>query len=908
VTHSGNRPVAIGLRLYRALARAFPYEFRNAWGDELLETAGDAIEPVWRRHGVLGLARLLADIAVRVPAEHLAEFRQDVRHSLRVLAHSPGFTAVALLSLSLGIGIATSAFSEMNGFVLRDVPAVARPDQLVTLRAPVSYPAYERFRAHPGLFSSILAYMAPVPFGVSVGGRTERIWGHLVSASYFETLGVRPALGRFFESTADRGIIISDRLWRNRFGADPAIVGRQLRINGHPCTILGVGPKDFLGASPMVYAADVWMPLWSDPDAAPELAGHPLERRNLQAFHVVARLNPGVGEERAAAELDTVARQLEQAYGEEDRTLKGRRVRLAPGGKLLPIDKKDLPFFAGFFILLGGMVLAIACSNLANMTLARATGRRKEIAVRLALGAGRARLIRQLLTESMLVAAGAGVLGFAFAVWLMGLASREKLIFPMPIEFHLQPDFRVLLFTLALTLFTGLAFGLVPAFDATRTDLTPALKEGGAVRVSRYRRLSARNLLVISQVAGSLTLLLITGFLVIGHRRIANVSAGFDPRNLYLVSLDPMHEGYSGAQAAAFFPELQHRVQRLPGIAGAALMDRAPMSMIGHPLVTLSVSGAGQAGPSEVHYAQKHLVGREYFETAGIPILFGRGFRKEDETADTRVAIVSEKLVTDVWKGADPLGRRIEVGADEVPRFMFGGSGRFGSIGKAGVFEIVGVAANVREGLDFDPKNEPALIYIPLGPADYSRPALNGLTLMVRSAPGVDALRAVRREIASMDANLTPFNARGMTEQIDQLMFPVWVALWTYGCIGISGLILASIGVAGVTAYSVARRGREIGIRVALGARNGDVLGLVMKESAALVLVGSAAGIAGAWAGMRLLSSALSMVARAAGSSASDPMLLAGAPALLAALALLASYLPARRSLRIDPVAALRQE
>jgi len=874
----------------------------------------DSIEPIRRRHGVLGLARLLVDVAIRVPAEHLAELWRDIRYGLRMLAGSPGFTAVALISLTLGIGVATSAFSELNGFVLRDVPGVPKPGELVTLAAPVSYPNYKHYRERSDLFAGTLAYVAPVPFGVSLERSSERILGHLVTPSYFSTLGVRPALGRLFDSQEEQPgraptVVVSHQFWQNHLGSDPLVIGKALRINGHPCTIIGVGPREFQGASPMVYGADLWLPVSVEGRVAPELADNALERRDVAIFHVVGRLQPGVAAARAEAELDAVARQIEQEFGDPDRDQGGRRVTLLPGGKLLPVRKQDLPFVTTFFTVLGGMILLIASSNVANMTLARAADRRREIAVRLALGAGRARLIRQLLTESMLVAAAAGVLGFIMATWLMRLASQIKLPYPMPLTFRLEPDGRVLLFTLALTAFTGLAFGLVPSLQATRTNLTPALKEGGDVRLRQYRRLSLRNMLVLAQVAGSLALLLITGFLVLGHQRITGLDVGFDARRLYLVSLDPVRDGYSGPQATAFFEKLLDRVKALPSITAASLADSTPMAMIGKPGVAFSVAGPG--GSKALHWARKSGVGSDFFDTLGIPVLLGRGFRKQDQADNSMAAIVSEKLAQECWKGEDPLGRRIELGNQDVPKFMLAGSsaGRRPRIsGKTQVFEVVGVAKNVRDGLVMVMADAPGAIYLPLRPADYARPALHGVTLMVRAAPGADAIGAVRREISAMDANLTTFNARSMPDQIDQIMAPVQGALWTYGCIGIFGLILVSVGLAGVTAYSVTRRRREIGIRIALGAQRSDVMGLVMKEGAVLVALGTVVGLAIARAAIRFMSAFMSEISRTAGTSSSDPVLLVGAPLLLAAIALAACYVPARKSLRIDPAVALRQE
>jgi len=914
VTHRSNRPVELGLRLYRALAGAFPYEFKNAYGDELVQVTEDAIGEIWRRHGVFGLARLLLDIAVRVPAEHLAELRQDIRYGLRMLARSPGFTAVALVSLSLGICIATCAYSELHG-MLRDLPGVPNPDQLVSLQAPSSYPAYQRYRALNELFSSTFAYVAPVPFGISSGGRNERTWGQLVTPSYFSTLGVHPALGRFFDQTDGEpgrapAVVISHRFWREHLGSDPASIGKSLRINGYPSAIVGVGPKEFLGASPALFAADVWLPVTVDPRLAPELAGNALARSDLTMFHVTGRLRAGVTEAAAEARLDAVAQQMQQSYGDAAREEKGRRVLLLSAGKVIPLRKQDLPFFREFFLVMGGLVLLIACANVANMMLARAAERRREIAVRLALGAGRARLVRQLLTESMLVAIGAAIPGFLLCVWSMHLLSQVRMPFPIPVAFDFSPDWRAMLFTVALTVITGIAFGLAPALQATRADLTPALKEGGNIQLRKHRRWSLRNALVLCQMAASLTLLLLTGYMGLGIQSTLGVQEGFNPRNMYLISLDPVRDGYSAERAAAFFGKLLERVQRLPSVAAACLTDTLPVAIDGSPDVTFSTPGEVSGDSHELHWAPRHVVGHNYFETAGISILAGRGFRREDEAGGSTNVVVSQELVRVLWNGRDTLalGQRLEIGND-TPR---GGIGAMpGTVdfratvigGSRQVYQIVGVVHDVTEDMVVN-KKHPA-IYFPLHPADYAQPSLRGVTLMLRARPGVDAIAAVRREISAMDSNITPFNAHSMTEQIAQFMSALKAAAWTYGVIGVFGLILASVGLAGVTAYSVTQRGHEIGIRLALGAQKRDVLGLVMKEGAVLVTAGALIGLTFAWAGIRALAGMFFSVASVQGD---DPALLAGAPLLLAGLALLACYVPARRSTRIDPAVALRQE
>jgi len=826
-----------------------------------------------------------------------------------MLAGSPGFTAVAVISLSLGIAVITCAYSEINGLILRNVPGLPNPDELVALAAPTSYPQYKRYCERNDLFSSTMAYVAPVPFGISLDARTERVWGHLVTPSYFGTLGVIPAAGRFFDRQQERqstDVVVSYRFWQEHLGGDPAVIGKTLLVNGQARTIVGVGPKDFLGASPSLFVADVWLPATAGAPGVPELADNALERRDLTMFQVTGRLKPGVPLEHAEETLDAVARQMERDYGDAGRERGGRRVTLVPGGKVLPIRKQDRPFFTEVLLLLGSLVLLIACANVANMMFARATDRRREIAVRLTLGAGRARLIRQLLTESILLAAGAGVLGFILTVWLMHAASRGRMPYPMPITFDLNPDWHALLFALAVTGFTGLAAGLVPALQATRKELAPALKEGTNIQLGKVRGLSLRNGLMLCQMAGSLTLLLLTGFLGLGIQTTMGVQQGFDARNLYLISLDPVRDGYSGAQAALFLEKALERVKRLPAVTAATLTDTVPVSVDGNAGAIFSDARAGGENPK--HWARKHVVGKDYFETAGIPILLGRGFGREDEANEGIAVIVSEELVRAYWSGGEVVGRRIEIGQDEAKGGLGVVPGTFdfrpGVLRKPRqVFEVVGVAKDVSE--DFVASKKHPAIYFPLHSIDYAQPSLRGLTLMVRSKPGADVIGAIEREVSATDQNVTLFNARSMTEQIAQFMYSLRSAAWTWNLIGAFGLILASVGLAGVTAYSVRQRGHEIGIRMALGAQNRDVLGLVMKEGTVLVLVGTIIGMAITWAGIRLMSGLFFSVASV---RAFDPVLLVGAPLLLASVALVACYLPARRSMQIDPAVALRGE
>ncbi len=862
----------------------------------------------------MGLLRLLLDIVLSLPVEYWAEFRRDVRHRWRGLAALPGFTAVAVTSLSLGIGIATCAYSEVNG-LLHDLPGATNPDELIAVQAPISYPAYKRYNELRDLFSSTFAYVAPVPFGISTSGPAERTWGQLVTTGYFSTLGVRPWLGRFFDQQDDKPgqapiVVVSYRYWEDRLGSDRSAIGKTVRINGHPATIAGVGPEGFAGASPVLFPSDVWMPVTAGANVAPELENGALQRRDLPMFQMVGRLRPGIPEPAAQAELNNAAQQFSQSYGEADRNQKGQRIVLLAGGKTLPLRKQDAPFFREFLFFLGGLLLVIACANVANMMLARATDRRKEIAVRLAVGASRGRLIQQLLTESLLLASGGAVPAFLFAVWAMHLFSKLKMPIPIPVALNLNPDWRALLFTFGVTIVTGIVFGLAPAFRATRTDLVPALKEDGEVRLGRQSRLSPRNLLVLGQMAASLTLLLIIGYLGYGIQSTLGVQEGFNAKNLYLISIDPVRDGYSAPRASAFFEKLLQRVRSLPSVTAAAacLTDTLPVALDGNPGVRFDSPGKVPAGVRDAHWARRHIVGHEYFETAGIPVLAGRGFRKQDESDTSNTIVVSHEAVRRFWNGGNPVGRRIELGNGEA-------SGGFGampgtidyrsSVLTKGIrsFEVVGVVGDVSEDLVAS-KKHPA-VYFPLRPSDYAQPSLRGVTLMLRAVPGADVLSAVRAEIAAIDSDIAPFNARSMVEHIAQFMSALQSASWTYGLMGFCGLVLASVGLAGVTAHSVSKRSHEIGIRMALGARTCDVLGLVMKEGSILVVAGTLIGLTLALLGIRALSGIFFTVASVQGY---DPILFVGAPVLLAGLALVACYIPARRSTRIDPIVTLRME
>jgi len=456
-----------------------------------------------------------------------------------------------------------------------------------------------------------------------------------------------------------------------------------------------------------------------------------------------------------------------------------------------------------------------------------------------------------------------------------------------------------------LTITTGLAFGLVPALHAVRSNVAPALKDSGEAPLHRFRAFGVRNVLMVSQFAGSLTLLVILGVLAVGIQTTIGIEQGFKPDGLYLGSIDVSRDGYTGEQSSTFYSDLLSRIQRQPSVEAASLTESVPVSLADG---RISVAKVGKEHLSLG--AVKHVVGKDYFETAGIRLLLGRSFPEKDEEKDTKGVIVSSELAREFWGGEDPVGRAIETGNDQIrPAKILPGSYDYRdslSPKQPKSFEVVGVVDNVGEGL-IQRKPVPA-IYFPLRQSDYLRPPVQGITLMVRSRAGADTLGMLRREVEAIDTRVTLFDLRSMREQIDHFMAPLRIAAWTYALIGIFGLLLATIGLAGMTACMVAQRTREIAIRVALGATGRNVLALIMGEGILLVALGTIAGMIGAWSAARLLSAMNSAVGQVTATSSTNPTILLGAPFLLAGLALCACYLPARRSLAIDPVIALRYE
>ncbi len=898
----------LAMRIYRRLAFAFPHEFQMVYGAAVIQLGEDAIDDICKQHGIFGLVRLLADIAVRLPIEYLSEMRRDLAYALRTLAKSRGFAAVGILSLGIGIGIATFSASEFFNLILPDAPGVKDPAQLA-IEIGTSYPYFERYRDQRDLFAGAAVYQGPVPFNVALNSsprgaatiKAERIFGHVVSLEYFSVLGVRAARGRVFDPQLDKPgsapvAFVSDRFWRNRMDSDPDAVGRTIQVNGQQATIVGIGPREFLGVVP-IRPAEIFVPTTSPAAMVPELAGDVLHKRDAKFFDALFRLAPGATLKSAEAGLDTLTRHLDEESLDPARNAKGRRVTLVPGGKLVPIPRELIPMIFGLALLLDGLIVGIACMNLANMQLARATTRRREVAIRLSVGASRFRLVRQLLTESVLLACAGGFAGILCAYGAAAIFKRIKLPVAFPISIDLTPDWHAVLFTCAVSLVAGIGFGLAPALASTRADLAFTLKEGALAQVRFYRRFGMRNLLMVSQVAGSLMLLLITGFLIIGFDKSNRVDIAFDPMQMYLISLDPVRDGYSAEKAANLFENLPERLKRAPGAEQAVLAEAPPFSPLAATATLAARNDAG--GPDQVvQKVAKQAIGADYFAALSVHMLEGREFDPADQRIDNSKnqplpVVLNETAARDFFGNRDALGRRIAEGSR--------------------TYQVAGVVKDLASPLSgsgdaAELASQIPTVYVPLTRSDFAHSPIGGMTVMVRATRGADTLEGVRREIASLDPSLVMFNVRTLADQVDQTTALMHLDTFFYGAIGSFGLILAAIGLAGVTAYSVARRRKEIGIRMALGARRGQVLRLVMREGGTLVLAGSVLGFLGALAASRALGAMSSLFGPSFEAGSRDPRLIVGAPVLLAAVAMLACYVPARRSAKIDPLIALREE
>jgi macrolide transport system ATP-binding/permease protein len=831
-------------------------------------------------------AGALADALWLQPRRWEDEMMQDLRYGVRMLVKRPGFTLVAVLSLALGIGANTAIFSLINTLLLRPLP-IRQPEQLVAINnvgenrglfSNFSYLNYQDMRARNEVLSDMFAYRI-LPLSLSHDGINERLWGYQVSGNYFAALGVQPALGRFISADDDRMpgahpvVVISHKYWQQSFGSAPDTVGKEIIVNGSRYTIIGIAPQGFLGTE-IASAAELWFPLAMQ--AQLDMGSNWLDKRGAEVLFVQGRLKPGVSTTQAQTALNLIAMQLEREYPDEN---KGKRITLSPPGLFGNTMRGNLLGFAGLLMLIVGMVLLLACINLANLLLARATERRREIAVRLALGASRFRLIRQLLTESLLLACAGGLLGLLPALWLVNLLKAFKLPPNIPVVFAIQIDYRVYLFTFLLSLVTGVLFGLLPAWQATKAELVPALKEEGrfSQQGRSIRGTWLKSSLIVLQVALSLVLLVGGGLMVRALQQANNLKLGFEPQHAAEISFNLRLQGYDSAQGKEFQKRLLERVNALPGLQAAGLSDLLPVDLH-FSRAGVYLDGQVPERNARVPSALFNLASPGYFQAMGTRLLQGRDFTAQDDEQAMQVAIINESFAHRFFPGENPLGKQFRLGRADAPKVQV-----------IGVVED-GKYANLSE--DARPYVARPLWQSPLG----------STSVVVRTTgdlPGLSA--AIRREIQQLDAHL-PVSTSTLVEKLSLPLLPARMVASILGGFGLLALALAAIGIYGVMSYAVAQRTHEIGVRMALGAQKADVLKLVIGQGMTLTLIGIGLGLAAAFVLTRLMKSLLF------GVSATDPLTFVGIASVLAFVTLLACYLPARRATEVDPLVALRHE
>jgi predicted permease len=846
---------------------------------------------------------------------HLETFWQDLRYAGRMLRRNPGFGAVAALTLGLGIGANTAIFSVIDAVLLKMLP-VKNPEQLVLLShankrealAAFPYKDYRRLRDQNQVFSGSLAYRS-IRLNVSVEGQPEpAVAGQFVTGNYYSVLGVNAALGRTIIPDDDQFsalpvCVISYNYWRRRFARDPAVVGKTIHISGIPFTIIGVTPPEFFGLE-VGSSLDISVPVmvWAQRTTTGRGVSIVDERQNSSLFTVIGRLRPDVSMAQAQANLGLLYQQIvaERIARYQGGKGAGGQSRLEEslvcesGGHGL--SELRWQFSRTLLVLMSvvGLVLLIACANVAGLLLARAVARRKEIAIRLALGVGRLRLIKQLLTESLLLGSLGGLLGLLFAFWgnrlLLPLLSQGEI----PVHLNLNPDVRMLTFTVAVAVLTGVLFGLAPACLATRVDLNSALKNDapGLARGTGIRSASMTfgQIFVIAQVVFSLLLLIGAGLFVRSLQNLQNAETGFVRENLLVLKLEPAGSGNKTPRLGLFYDEVLRRVEAIPGVRQASLVGYSPMAR--REWLAQGQSPASSANPMSLQgYTPQPgeemvipwmQVYPKSFATLGIPLMAGRDFNSQDSQQSPQVGIINESMARRFYGNESPIGRF----------FGFNGPEHSGEI------EIIGVVKDVKYT---SPRNEnSAMFYIPFSQANTGRAQM---TLVVRTAVDPTTIAAaVRRETQAMDPQAPRFEVETLATQIAASLGKERLLATLSSGFGLLALLLSCFGLYGVLSYAVARRTREIGIRIALGADRRDVIRLVLRDAIRLVLLGVALGIPAALAASRLVYSQLF------GISAADPGAIGLATLILLGVAAAASYLPARRAARVDPLVALREE
>jgi predicted permease len=804
---------------------------------------------------------------------------QDIRYALRSLRKSPGFALVAILTIGLAIGLNTMVFTWVERLVLRPLPGVPQSEELVSLQPQyqgggggLGYLDYRDWRDGARAFEGVATY-AQLELSARASGPAQQAWGEVVSWNLFNVLRVRPILGRTFrpdeEAQAVPVAVISHALWQRAFGGDSGVVGRHLALNGRDFTVIGVTPPEFAG-SVVALRSDVWIPvtlveLVTGWNGALSVRGW----RFLEA--AIARRRPGVSLEQARQDINGVNRRMAEANPllRNSTVLARRYTDTGASSYLRPV--------MGALLGVTVLVLLTACANLANLLLARASARQREMGVRLAVGAGRARLIRQLLTESLVLTLCGGVVGVLIALWGKDVALALIPTTGFPIAIDLSVDARVLGVAAGVTVATGIAFGLVPALQASKVELVPALRDGAASGSARRSRLQSG--LVTAQVALSLVSLVCAGLFVRGLQRARTVDTGIrQPEHVLLADVNTFAAGYSDSAGAVLVDRMLERVRAVPGVRSASVATQLPLGFGGFADISLEIDGYAFR-PDEGRSALINWVSAQYFETAGVPIVRGRSISEQDRPGAPPVVVVNEAFARRFWPGQDPIGKRLRSG------------------GSTGLWRmVVGVSRDVK-GRSLAAA-APPIFYRPIQQAYNSR-----FTLHVRADGDPRALQQVlRRTFEELDPNLAFNNVRTMAEHMGAATFVQRIGAWLLSLFGALALVLAAVGLYGVLSYSVAQRTREIGVRVALGASRRNVLGLVVGRAMRLTAIGLGVGLLFAAGVGQLLRSQIF------GVSPLDPVTFVVVILLLTAVAFLAAWLPARRAARVDPIVALQSE
>jgi putative ABC transport system permease protein len=799
---------------------------------------------------------------------------KDVRYGVRTLLHNPGFTLVAVLALALGIGANTAIFSIVNAILLRSLP-FRDPASLVMVweksrlddRNVVSPADYRDWKSQNHVFGDLAGVLDFLTVSLTGSGEPEELLAGAVTPNFFRLIGVRPIIGRDFlpsEAAAghDHFAILSHRLWRRRFGSDPGIVGGSIILNGDLHRVIGVLPPDFKWNNRQT---DVWLPYGIRPD---------VDYRSVAGRYmtVVGRLRPDVTLQSAQAEMSAIARRLEEQYPQFNKNW---------GVNLVPLHEQTVGQVRPALLVLlvaVGFVLLIACVNVANLLLARAATRQREIAVRAALGAGRRRLIRQLLTESLLLAAAGGALGLLLATWgvdaLVALGPRT-----IPRLSDIRIDPAVFAFTALVSIATGILFGIAPAIDISRTNLSDALKEGGRSAMSTLRRRRVRSILVVAEMALALVLLIGAGLMIRSFQRLGAVNPGFRMDHLLTLRTQLAGSRYSTDPAViAFYKEAVERIGHLPGVRSAGAINYLPLtgmaSATGFTVVGRPDPGAGNELVTAVR-----VVDPNYFRTMGIPLLKGRGFTEHDNRQSPHVLIISQTLAQRYFPDEDPIGKKLKVEWRNTPSE-----------------EIVGIVGDIlHDGLDARPE---AMIYWPA-----ARMAYEFMTLVMRTdGDPMNMVSSAIKEIRALNPDQSVSDVRAMDSVVAESVSRQRFNMLLLGIFAAVALALAAVGIYGVMAYSVTQRTQEIGVRIALGAARGDVVRMLVGQGFILALGGVGFGLAAALALTRLMNSLLF------GITATDPLTFAGLSLVLVTVAIIACYIPARRATRIDPLVALRYE